>query len=81
MFHAHICLTLVYSLRRYSAFLDNTKTYETRLGQTLKDNGIKKVYVVGIATDFCVYHTAKDAKMLGYETFVVEVRNRHNSRM
>ncbi len=31
-----------------------------------------KVYVVGIALDFCVFWSAKDAQKLGYETFVIK---------
>ena len=58
---------------RYSAFYDNTETWETDLVKIMADAGITTVYVVGIATDFCVYWTARDAKRLGYQTFVVQV--------
>lgn len=38
----------------------------------LKDAGISDVFVVGLAYDFCVKDTAKDAAELGYKTFVIE---------
>ena len=67
------CCIYVY-LRRYSAFYDNTETWETDLVKIVADFGIQSIYVVGIATDFCVYWTARDAKRLGYNTYVVQVR-------
>lgn len=50
----------------YSAFQD------TSLDTYLRGAGIMRVFIVGIATEFCVWNTAKDAKELGYETVVIE---------
>ena len=43
----------------------------TGLDSFLKQNHIKKVYLCGLALDFCVYYSAIDAKNLGYETHVI----------
>jgi nicotinamidase/pyrazinamidase len=42
------------------------------LDQFLKAQGVDAVYVMGLATDFCVKETALDAKKLGYKTIFVE---------
>src|SRR6266849_3157350 len=44
----------------------------TGLGGYLTQRGIKKVFVAGLATDFCVAWTAIDARNSGFETYVVE---------
>ncbi|WPH01650.1 Hypothetical protein R9X50_00450000 [Acrodontium crateriforme] len=41
-------------------------------GTKLKDAGVTKLFVVGLAFDFCVKHTAIDAAREGYETYVIE---------
>ena len=51
----------------YSAFFDNDKKTQTILHETLQKLGIKKLLVMGIATDYCVKFTALDALKLGYE--------------
>lgn len=43
----------------------------TPLDEILQENGIRKVFVVGVAFDGCVKSTALDAAELGYETFIV----------
>lgn len=44
----------------------------TNLDEILKAEGITDLYVVGLAYDFCVKHTALDAVEFGYKTFVIE---------
>ncbi|HEX8459750.1 MAG TPA: nicotinamidase [Pyrinomonadaceae bacterium] len=56
----------------YSGFFDNEHLRATGLGDYLKERGVKDVYVVGLATDYCVKFTALDARMLGFNTTVVE---------
>ena len=51
----------------YSAFFENDKKTITGLNGFLKDIGIKKIYLSGLAFDFCVFYTALDAKELGFE--------------
>lgn len=55
----------------YSAFMEADRQTMTGLAGYLKERGIKKVYVVGIATDFCVAWTAIDAVNLGFECVVI----------
>lgn len=56
----------------YSAFFDVNKKNPTGLNGYLKDYNISSVYVCGLAGDFCVYYTAKDALSLGYTTYILE---------
>ncbi len=55
----------------YSGFFDNGHKRATGLGEYLKQQGITDVYVVGLATDYCVKWTALDAQQLGFNTSVV----------
>lgn len=43
----------------------------TELDKILKNKGIKEVYICGLATDYCVKHTALDAIKLGYKTYIL----------
>ncbi|MEO8935517.1 MAG: bifunctional nicotinamidase/pyrazinamidase [Burkholderiaceae bacterium] len=56
----------------YSAFEEADHKTTTGLAAYLKARGIRTVYVVGLATDFCVAWTALDARKAGFRTFVVE---------
>jgi nicotinamidase/pyrazinamidase len=56
----------------YSAFMEADGRTPTGLGGYLKERGIRRVFVVGLATDFCVAWTAMDARKAGFETYVVE---------
>ncbi|MHA1312779.1 MAG: bifunctional nicotinamidase/pyrazinamidase [Candidatus Helarchaeota archaeon] len=55
----------------YSIFLENDKKTETGLAGYLKSKGIKRVFLTGLALDFCVYYSAIDARSFGFETYVV----------
>ena len=56
----------------YSAFLEADRKNTTGLAGYLKARGFKKVFVTGLATDFCVAWTALDARKDGFQTFVIE---------
>ena len=56
----------------YSGFFDNGRRAATGLGDYLREQGVRRVYVCGLATDYCVAFTALDAAELGFETCVVE---------
>jgi nicotinamidase/pyrazinamidase len=56
----------------YSAFIEADGKSKTGLDGYLAARGIRTVYVVGLATDFCVAWTAMDARKLGLEAHVVE---------
>ena len=55
----------------YSAFMEADHKTTTGLAGYLKERGIDTVYIVGIATDFCVAWTAMDAAKLGFKVFVI----------
>jgi nicotinamidase/pyrazinamidase len=55
----------------YSGFQDDGGA-KTEMDEVLKRNGVKKVVVYGIATDYCVKATAVDAANAGYKVAVVE---------
>lgn len=56
----------------YSGFFDNGHRKATGLGDYLKRMGVSEVYVLGLATDYCVKFTALDACRLGFTTHLVE---------
>ncbi len=56
----------------YSGFFDNGRRAATGLGDYLREQGVRRVYVCGLATDYCVAFTALDAAELGFETYLVE---------
>lgn len=56
----------------YSAFFENDRRTSTGLAGYLRDRGLTKIYLAGLATDFCVMYSALDARDLGFEVFVIE---------
>ena len=56
----------------YSAFMEADRKTTTGLAAYLTAREIDTVYIVGIATDFCVAWTAIDACELGFSTYVIE---------
>ena len=56
----------------YSAFFENDRRTATGLDGYFKTLGIEKIYLVGLATDFCVNYSAQDAAKLGYKVSVFE---------
>lgn len=55
----------------YSAFFENDRETTTGLAGYLRERGLRKVVLAGLATDFCVGFSALDAIRLGFETEVV----------
>nr|WP_231128905.1 bifunctional nicotinamidase/pyrazinamidase [Proteus hauseri] len=55
----------------YSAFFDNDHEYQTGLHTLLQTLNIKHLYILGIATDYCVKFTVLDALLLGYQVTVI----------
>ena len=55
----------------YSGFFDNGRRHATGLGDFLKARGVTDVYLLGLATDYCVKWTALDAASLGFRTHLV----------
>ena len=56
----------------YSAFVEADGKTTTGLAALLKARGVRRVFACGLATDFCVAHSALDARREGFETFVIE---------
>ncbi len=56
----------------YSGFVEADRTTPTGLGGYLRERGVARVVVTGLATDFCVNWTAQDAARHGFETIVIE---------
>ena len=55
----------------YSAFFDNGHRKATGLAAYLRGRGVTRVYLAGLAADYCVYFTAKDALAEGFEAIVL----------
>ena len=60
----------------YSAFVEADQKTPTGLAGYLKERGLVRVFVAGLATDFCVAWTAMDARRVGFETFVLDDASR-----
>jgi nicotinamidase/pyrazinamidase len=56
----------------YSGFYDNGHRRATGLSDYLHEQGVDRVWVLGLATDYCVKWTALDARKLGFEVHLVE---------
>jgi nicotinamidase/pyrazinamidase len=67
-FHAHT--------DSYSAFFENDRTTVTGLDGWLRARGFRRLFLCGLATDFCVAWSAADAVRLGYHTYVIEDASR-----
>jgi nicotinamidase/pyrazinamidase len=55
----------------YSAFFENDRITPTGLGGYLRERGLARVFLVGLAYDFCVGYSALDARRLGFEAVLV----------
>jgi nicotinamidase/pyrazinamidase len=56
----------------YSAFYENDRRTPTGLAGYLHERGLRRLFLVGLATDYCVHYSAVDARRLGFETIVIE---------
>jgi len=56
----------------YSAFLENDKRTLTGLAGYLRERGFQRIFLVGLAYDFCVRFSALDAVRAGFEAVVIE---------
>ncbi|MFY8030417.1 MAG: bifunctional nicotinamidase/pyrazinamidase [Devosia sp.] len=56
----------------YSGFQEADRRSKTGLEGYLRERNFKRLFIAGLATDFCVNWTALDARTAGFETFVVE---------
>lgn len=56
----------------YSAFYENDHQTPTGLGGYLRERGFKRLFLAGLATDFCVHFSAVDAAREGFDVVVIE---------
>jgi nicotinamidase/pyrazinamidase len=56
----------------YSAFLENDHTTPTGLAGYLRERKLSRLFLCGLAYDFCVRYSALDGKALSFETIVIE---------
>jgi nicotinamidase/pyrazinamidase len=72
----HAALVIRKGIRRaidsYSAFYENDRTTPTGLAGYLRERGLRRVFLAGLAFDFCVRYSAEDARREGFEAIVIE---------
>jgi nicotinamidase/pyrazinamidase len=56
----------------YSAFYENDRRTPTGLAGYLRERGFRRLFLAGLATDFCVYYSAIDARRLGFDVVLIE---------
>lgn len=56
----------------YSAFFENDRKTNTGLAGYLRGRGFRRVFLAGLAFDFCVRYSAEDAKKVGFDVVVIE---------
>jgi nicotinamidase/pyrazinamidase len=60
----------------YSAFRENDRKTRTGLAGYLRERGLNRVFIAGLALDFCVRWSAEDARHEGFTVFVIEDASR-----
>ncbi len=56
----------------YSAFYENDRATPTGLAGYLRERAMKRVFLAGLATDFCVFYSALDAAKAGFAAVLIE---------
>ncbi|MFN3657071.1 MAG: bifunctional nicotinamidase/pyrazinamidase [Pseudolabrys sp.] len=72
--HAELVLRKGYhrEIDSYSAFFENDRKTRTGLAGYLSERGLRRVFIAGLAFDFCVRYSAEDAHREGFEAIVIE---------
>lgn len=72
--HAELVLRKGYhrAIDSYSAFYENDRTTRTGLSGYLGERGFRRVFLAGLALDFCVRYSAEDARREGFDVIVIE---------
>jgi nicotinamidase/pyrazinamidase len=72
--HAELILRKGYhpSIDSYSAFFENDRMTPTGLSSYLRERGFERIFLAGLAFDFCVRYSAEDAHRSGFRTFVLD---------
>ena len=56
----------------YSAFFENDRTTSTGLTGYLRERGFERLFMCGLATDYCVGYSALDGRRQGFEVTLIE---------
>jgi nicotinamidase/pyrazinamidase len=56
----------------YSAFYDNEHLRATGLEDYLKKEGVTDIYIMGLATDYCVKYSCLDASQMPFTVYLIE---------
>jgi nicotinamidase/pyrazinamidase len=72
--HAELVLRKGYhrAIDSYSAFYENDRTTRTGLSGYLGERGFRRVFLAGLALDFCVRYSAEDARREGFDVIVID---------
>ena len=72
--HAELALRKGYhrDIDSYSAFFENDRRTRTGLSGYLRERGFSRIFMAGLAFDFCVRYSAEDARREGFEVVVIE---------
>jgi nicotinamidase/pyrazinamidase len=72
----HVCMVvrkgLDHAIDSYSAFYENDRQTPTGLASYLRERRAARVFLAGLAFDFCVRYSAEDAQRENFVTFVIE---------
>ncbi|HET6376884.1 MAG TPA: nicotinamidase [Methylocella sp.] len=60
----------------YSAFFENDRATPTGLGGYLRERGFSRVFIAGLALDYCVRYSAEDAQSQGFTAVIIEDASR-----
>src|ERR1700761_8835252 len=80
-FHPHLLLDNAELILRkgfrsdidsYSAFVENDQRTPTGLEGYLRERGLQRIFLAGLAYDYCVRYSAIDGRRAGFETYVIE---------
>jgi nicotinamidase/pyrazinamidase len=55
----------------YSAFVENDRTTPTGLAGYLRERQLPRIFIAGLAYDFCVAYSSLDARRLGFEAVII----------
>lgn len=56
----------------YSAFVENDRRTPTGLASYLQERGIRRLFMAGLALDYCVHYSAVDGRRAGFHVVVLE---------
>ena len=72
--HAELVIRKGYhrAIDSYSAFRENDRVTKTGLAGYLRERGFERIFIAGLALDFCVRYSAEDAAEEGFAVVVIE---------